>query len=552
MAFGKVMRQDANKLLIRGALVAIAIVTIVAYYPGMSAGFYFDDEPNFSLAPAFHWTEISMEALGRTLNEAWSKSRPVANISLAVTHRFSGLDPAPYHWTNLLIHLAVGIALFWVVRLLQLRHTNERGSAWLAICVVLLFLVHPINIQSVTYVVQRMTSMSTLFFLLAFGCYITARFQPVMAKRYKYFAATIFFFLLSIGSKEVGLLLLQLLVLYEYCFNRNEWHDNLWARRSSRDRILLVAGCTLLMAIATVAIWKLVDVRIYWHETMPRRDFSGFERVLTQGRVQFFYLSLLLWPAPSRLNLDHDFVVSRAFLEPVTTMFALVGWLVILVFAMRNISTRPRLAFPILAYLLLHSVESAPISLELVFEHRMYLPLTMLAVLIAINLAPLLNKRRQLGYTAIILIALGLAGATYQRNVVWGDPVAFLQDTAEKSPQKFRPQYNLGTKLGQRGMLPEARAALERAIELRPEHSEAHNQLANVYMLAQMKSMAEKHYRQAIEHNPENAEALFNLATILASQQRFTEQRKMLEQFVKVAPPNLEKQKQWAIEYLER
>jgi hypothetical protein len=132
----------------------------------MSAGFYFDDETNLLHVDAMRWVDFSIETLRRTLTEVTMPSRPVANVSLAVNHLFSALDAAPYHWINLVFHLAVGLALYWVIRLFQRYHVNEKGGSWLALLVVLLFLVHPLNIQAVTYVVQRMTSMSALFFLL--------------------------------------------------------------------------------------------------------------------------------------------------------------------------------------------------------------------------------------------------------------------------------------------------------------------------------------------------------------------------------------------------
>jgi hypothetical protein len=103
--------KQPSALLVTVALFMMATIALIAYYPGMSAGFYFDDEPNFSAAPAMHWTELTVEALRKTLDEAWSTARPVANVSFALTHYFSALDPAPYHWTNLLIHFAAGLAL---------------------------------------------------------------------------------------------------------------------------------------------------------------------------------------------------------------------------------------------------------------------------------------------------------------------------------------------------------------------------------------------------------------------------------------------------------
>jgi Tfp pilus assembly protein PilF len=166
----------------------------------------------------------------------------------------------------------------------------------------------------------------------------------------------------------------------------------------------------------------------------------------------------------------------------------------------------------------------------------MYLPMTMLALLATLNLNTVVSKYRFQSYGIILAVGLLLSLCTFQRNQVWSDPLTFYRDCAQKSPNKWRPMYNLGTNLGQRGLLEEAKTALEQAVVLRPDDSETHNQLANVFMMQQQTASAEKHYRLAIKHNPKNAEALYNLATILAAQNRYAEQKKVLEQFVQFAP----------------
>jgi tetratricopeptide (TPR) repeat protein len=155
-------------------------------------------------------------------------------------------------------------------------------------------------------------------------------------------------------------------------------------------------------------------------------------------------------------------------------------------------------------------------------------------------------------YAILLVVGALLAVSTYQRNLVWGDPLTFHRDIAAKSPEKFRPQYNLGTQLGQRGILGEARDALEQSIRIKPDSSMAHNQLGNVYLLTNQLKQAERHYTLATEYDPDNAEALFNLARVLISQGRHKEQKEVLEQFIEVAPPYLQKQKQWAMEQLGR
>ena len=546
------VKTHRNRLALLAAWLGIGLVTVFAYYPGMSAGFYFDDEPNLLEVAALQWNEFSASNLSAALGDAHLNSRPVANISMAVNHLIAGLDPAPYHWTNLAIHLAVGLTLFWVITLFQRRHGAVPANRAFALLAVLLFLVHPLNIQATTYVVQRMTSLATLFALLAFGAYLSGRYQPHAGLQRRWFIVAAISVLLATLSKEIGLLIVPLLLLYEFCFNGAEWQA-VYRRAAEKAGFPLVflAGFLMLLVPAWL-VWAYAGDHVYWGENMPFRDFSGVERVLTQGRVQIFYLSLLLWPSPSRLNLDHDFAVSRSLIDPITTLLAFVLIAVTIVLALRSVRTRPVLAFPVLGYWLLHSMEAGPVNLELVFEHRMYFPMTMLALLLALNVRPGIPVREYGSYAALLLAAALLAVATYQRNVVWGDPMSFHRDIAAKSPGKFRPQYNLGTELGKRGEFEEAGTVLGQAIRIWPESSVAHNQLGNVYLMKSQPRQAEQHYRLAVQYDAQNAEALFNLASVLMSQGRYAEQREVLEQFIKVAPPYLDEQKQWAMRQLER
>ncbi len=182
----------------------------------------------------------------------------------------------------------------------------------------------------------------------------------------------------------------------------------------------------------------------------------------------------------------------------------------------------------------------------------MYLPMTMLALLIGLNLRPASMKHALSTYAILLIVGALLAVSTYQRNLDWGDEMHFHRDVAQKSPWKFRPQYNLGTEAGMRGMFVEAQTALEQAIRIWPDSTLAHNQLGIVYQMTSRTQQAEQYYRLAIEYDPENAEALFNLAGLLMSQGRYREQRELLEQFVQIAPPYLEEQKQWALRQLGR
>ena len=177
-----------NRLTLSLALLAIAAITVLAYYPGMTGGFYFDDEQNLLEVAALHWNELSASTVTAALQDAHLRSRPVANLSLALNHLGSGLAPASYRWTNLAIHIAVGFALFWVITLFQRHHGIGPGNRNVALLAVLLFLVHPLNIQATTYIVQRMASLATLFVLLSLGSYVTGRFSAARPVRLTWYA----------------------------------------------------------------------------------------------------------------------------------------------------------------------------------------------------------------------------------------------------------------------------------------------------------------------------------------------------------------------------
>jgi hypothetical protein len=146
------------------------LLTAIVYLPALDAGFVFDDRINIEQASGVHWTEVSPGVIGGLLDSTLIPRRVVANASFALNHLAGGLAPRGYHLVNVLIHLAVGLTLAWAAFLylrmvFPARERQQLGMA--AVVPVVLFLVHPLNTQAVTYVVQRMTSLAALFSLLA-------------------------------------------------------------------------------------------------------------------------------------------------------------------------------------------------------------------------------------------------------------------------------------------------------------------------------------------------------------------------------------------------
>lgn len=533
-----------------GLLLVGALVTLWAYYPGVKGGFYLDDGPNIVESQAVQIERISWDGVWGVLTGASIPSRLIANLTFALNHRLGGLEPRGYHLFNLLIHLAMGLVLVWVWRLLvtegDKRLVSERQVPLLLTSLVGLFWLHPINIQAVSYVVQRMSSLCALFFWLSLGCYLAARRGGSRAL----YVASLLAGLLALGSKENALVLPVAIVLYELCYHLTAWRVRL-ARLPRPWKVLGISSAVVLLLPAMLIAYlhlprgdRLFGGLLRWSSVFPRQGYSGAQRVLTQARVQLFYLGLLLWPAPSRLNTEHDFQVSRSLLDPWTTLPALFFWIAVAVGGVMLCRRRPRLGFPILLYLLAHLPEAGPVDLALVFEHRMYLPSGALLLL----LAGLVVEQRWVSPRWIVLIValwIPLGIASYQRNQTWADPLTLHRDAAAKSPHKFRPQYNLGTLLGKRGELNEAIAALRRALRSKPRHAMARNQLGNCLLLAGRPDLAHPEYRQSVELDGENAEARYNLGR---SFDKRGERRLAIEHyrwFVDNAPELFAPQRRW-------
>jgi hypothetical protein len=250
----------------------------------------------------------------------------VANLSFALNHRAGGLDPTGYHWTNLVIHLLTGLLLVALLRRLadigRKRVADPGLATAVAIIVSALFLLHPLNVQAVTYVVQRMTSMGALFYLAAFLAYIEAR-RSAGGRRVVYACVAATAALLAAGCKENTWALPVVIGVYEFGFYRAQWRASLLP--SMRSASVFTTATALAALVLVAGFYAVAHEFLYWNEVLPGKDHTGWQRLLTQSRVHWHYLSLLLWPAPWRLTLDHAFPASHSLFDPWSSP-CLAGW----------------------------------------------------------------------------------------------------------------------------------------------------------------------------------------------------------------------------------
>ncbi|MEJ2286209.1 MAG: tetratricopeptide repeat protein [Desulfobacterales bacterium] len=515
----------------------LAVVVILIYADTLTAPFIFDDLINIYNNPHIRVPALSFKNLAWAGFESPVTRRPVANISFALNYYFSGYNLVSYHMVNILIHIACGIFLYFLVKTtLQtpaLRSKYEKFG-WIPFITVFIWLVHPLQTQSVTYIVQRMNSMAAMFYILSMLFYARFRMSGTSRVKWLLFAGCVVTALLAFGTKEITATLPRFIILYEWYFFQGLSLQ--WAKRN----LLLLGGVLLIFMFIGLVFLDFDPVaRILRGYTI--RDFTPIQRVLTQSRVVIFYISLLLWPNPSRLNLDHDFTLSYSLLNPATTLISIIVIIALLAIAIMIARKEPLISFCIIWFFGNLVIESSVIGLELVFEHRNYLP-TMFGILAIVALVFRYSKHALPAAIILSLVGALLCMWTFQRNRVWADEISLYRDTAVKSPGKARPQNNLGAALSRREQYEEAIKQYREALRIKPDYADAHYNLG--FALAKTGKLDEgiSHFRKAVQADPKQVKYRNNLGVALALQGNYAEAIEHFNAALKINPSDADLQ----------
>ncbi len=385
----------------------IAFFLLLLYWPSLNGGFLFDDEPSILLAEGIRITTISLESL----RQAWSSGiagpsgRPIAQLSFALNYFFSGFNPFAFKATNLAIHLACGI---WVARIAKLvfkaahSKASQRHLGLATAAVVALWLLHPIQLLPVLHVVQRMTSLSAFFLLAALWLHIRGRQRGGFVSHFMLWIAWILLWPLSFLSKETGILFPLFVLAWELTVHRSA-QDGL-------DRFAKALAALGGLAAVLVLGYALSPQAAWLWAGYDMRDFGLTERLLTEGRVVWFYIGLMVLPRLEALGLYHDdFVVSVDWFTPWTTLPALLGLLGLAVFAWRLRKRAPVVALGLAWFFIGHSLESTVLPLELVHEHRNYLSLLGLLLAAGSGLLMALQSKGEIKTGGVALAVAALA-----------------------------------------------------------------------------------------------------------------------------------------------
>ena len=491
----------------------LVVANLIAYSDSFHASWHFDDQSNILSNRSVQIRDLSWQSLHAAWSSRIGGRRPVSYLSFALNYYISRFDVFSYHVVNFCIHAIISILVFFLLWLLAdrcspLRSPQQRQSlAFLAAC---LWSLHPIQTQSVTYIVQRMNSLSTLFLLAAFILYVQLRSAKRSAVRIVYLISFLTCILLACLSKENAYILPLALVVYEFFF--------VFRWEFLKARAWKLFAVCLVLAVLSVAVLYGPGAIKEVHRNYLGRDFTMRERLLTEARVVVFYFSLLITPFLGRQALHHEIEKSTSLLHPWTTLpsFLLIGAAIVASIGLKN--RRPLYGFLGLWYFVFLAIESSFWPLEMIFEHRLYLPSIGVIAILVFSGAELFqysaSHHRRIIFNIFVLgISTGLVWLTFNRNKAWEESFTLWQDNLSKYPRSYRAQNNFGVACIERGNLQLAEVSFLEAVRLKPDFDEARCNLALLFLNSGRNAEA---LRWAEEVHQQNLppSAFYNLGTV--------------------------------------
>jgi Tfp pilus assembly protein PilF len=499
--------------------IALFILLVIIYGNSFRGEWHFDDTDNIVHNDNAHLKSLSWPDIKQTFYFQGHFSRPVSRLSFGLNYYIGGLDVFGYHLINLIIHYVTAIFLFlFIYNTLKspiLKQRFERNSYPIALLSTLLWAINPVQVLAVSYIVQRMASMAGMFYIMAMYFYLKARTAHQSKSLFLFSLLTLLSTLLAIGSKQNAAMIPFSLFIY----------DIILIQGASMENILKNMKVMILLVVIIVVLTNLfinVSSILGGYDT---RTVSLSERLLTEPRVVVFYIFLLIYPIGSHLTLLHDIQLSSSLLHPWTTLPAILTVLCFITYAISSARKRPLLSFCIIFFFLNHIIESSFIPLEIMYEHRNYIPsftfFIPLAIFIMHVLAYFSRKKVVLWLTAFLIVFIFMAeGHTvFMRNEVLRSELTLWFDNVRKSPNVSLAHNNLGKAYQEYGLGPIAIREIYTASKLNNYQSEKTAALVE-YNIGQFwlnkgrDDQALIHFRKSLTICPGFADPLAGLAII--------------------------------------
>ncbi len=520
--------SKTNKL----ALFLLIGLILPIYSNSFYSSWHFDDYHSIIKNGNIHINDLSISELKKSLYASTDAGayagkklyRPVSTITFALNWYFGTNKVLGYHIVNMTIHTVTAFFLFLTMQQLltspKLSPFHLKHACSLALLSAAFWAINPIHTQAVTYIVQRMASLAAMFYILSIYLYCRARLTNRLKQRILFFATSAITALLAIGSKENAVMLPASLFLVEIVFfqqistKKQQFHFK---------RIACFGVISALVFISFLYFNGTITSIINGYQTRP---FTLGQRLLTEGRIVILYISQLFYPDADRLSLSHDIEISTSFFDPWTTAPSLIIIGMLIILAVIRLNKNPIISFAILFFFLNHIIESSIIPLELIFEHRNYLPSAFIFMPLALGVMRLFDhyhykkmmKACIFSFTAFLLIIFGFN--TYLRNMAWQTEFSLWNDAARKAPNNSRAIAGLARAYNQKNYSERAlylyKNSLQGRMERTKEHfaPQIHRNIAITYIKQKKYNEAEKHCLEALEINPDYERARYLLCEI--------------------------------------
>ena len=513
------------------AILLLLALGLIAYSNSFLATFHYDDVTRITENDAI----FDLSNLGKIYS--YCKQRFLTYLTLAINYRLSAFDTISYHIFNFFIHYFATLFLYFLV--IETWKTpamkeSEPGSPprVAAFLTAGIFFLHPLQTQSVTYIIQRAESMAGMFYLGAILFYVEARLSESRRAAGGYFLLVILCGLAAAFSKETAVSLPISIVIYELFFFNTSVRDLL------RNKIIIALFVPAGIIVAH-KLGMLIERDFYHDVNIP---YTRKQYFLTQFSVLLTYLRLFFWPVNQNLDWDYPVAVTFFHVRTVSSFFVLLMLIMLALLAYKKYRV---LSFGILGFFVTLAPTSSVIPImDLMYEHRMYLAVGFLAMgcvqVLSQGFADfkrLSPRRYKISSVLFILTLLPLlTGLTYARNQVWANDLTLWQDVVQKSPNRVRPRINYGKALYEHswGYVKEAKREFELARTLCPECSTPYHNLAFISWKEGDLEAAVLLYQEALKRDPDYKEALYHSGKIYKELNQWHEARISLERLVKL------------------
>ncbi|MDD4965944.1 MULTISPECIES: hypothetical protein [unclassified Halothiobacillus] len=456
--------------------VFLLALTYIVYLPGLSGAFLFDDFGNLpplgDTGPIHHawqaWAWITSGFAGPT-------GRPISLASFLIDTRTWPAPPEGFKHTNVVIHLINGLLLAGLSHALARGFGLDRRRAiWVGVLAAGFWLLHPFWVSTTLYVIQRMAMLAALFVFAGLWAFVHGRLQlragkPIRAYIWMSMGLALGTLLATFSKENGALLPLLAWVIEAFVFDTDQ-------RALDRDgkwfiwwrRLFIYLPSAVLLAYMAYQLPMLFAGQTYG------RNFTPWERLLTETRIVWTYLRELWLPGLHDGGLFNDDIrISTGLLQPISTLFAALGILLLVVVSvLARMARTPwirAVGLAIAFYFLGQLLESTWLPLELMFEHRNYLPAGLMFLPLAVFLVQhTTTKQRWPAWTAVVILTV-FALLTTKRADVWGKPFVQALSWAHQHPDSARAQSYLANFWEQTGNYPEAERLLDGAFKKHPD-----------------------------------------------------------------------------------